>query len=47
MIAGLQDRKSRVEYALNGMQALKAIFYAHTNTNDPYLFGLIIIECQM
>ena len=47
MISGLKDRINRTEYALNGIQALKAIYYAHTNTVDPYHFDLIFIECDM
>ena len=47
MVMGMRDRCDRIEYALNGIQSLKAIFYAHTNTQEPYTFGLIIIECPM
>lgn len=47
MVMGLHDRSSKIEFSLSGLQALKAIFYAHTNTQEPYRFGLIVIECKM
>ena len=47
MVMGLHDRSSKIEFALSGLQALKAIFYAHTNTQEPYRFRLIVIECKM
>ena len=47
MVMGMRDRSDKIEYAMSGMQALKAIFYAHTNSQEPYTFSLIIIECNM
>ena len=48
MIMNLQDRANCVEYALNGIEALKAIPYSHKSDQlICHSYCLIVIDCSM
>lgn len=46
MISNLPNRHEQVDYALNGVQALKAILYA-LSLDEPFTYRLIILDNRL